>query len=63
MPPSTCQATAGGRFGATSPCTSCDGPTADAVSRGSNYATAAGFTDIDVLAIESGPFRFYRLTP
>jgi hypothetical protein len=27
------------------------------------YATAAGFSDVDVLAIESGPFRFYRLTP
>jgi 2-polyprenyl-3-methyl-5-hydroxy-6-metoxy-1,4-benzoquinol methylase len=27
------------------------------------YATAAGFSDIDVLAIETGPFRFYRLIP
>jgi 2-polyprenyl-3-methyl-5-hydroxy-6-metoxy-1,4-benzoquinol methylase len=27
------------------------------------YATTAGFSDIDVLAIETGPFRFYRLTP
>jgi SAM-dependent methyltransferase len=25
------------------------------------YATEAGFSDVDVLAIESGPFRFYRL--
>jgi 2-polyprenyl-3-methyl-5-hydroxy-6-metoxy-1,4-benzoquinol methylase len=25
------------------------------------YATAAGFRDMDVLAIETGPFRFYRL--
>jgi len=27
------------------------------------YATAAGFVDMDVLAIETGPFRFYRLIP
>jgi SAM-dependent methyltransferase len=27
------------------------------------YATAAGFSDVDVLAIETGPFRFYRLIP
>jgi 2-polyprenyl-3-methyl-5-hydroxy-6-metoxy-1,4-benzoquinol methylase len=27
------------------------------------YATAAGFSEIDVLAIETGPFRFYRLIP
>ena len=27
------------------------------------YATAAGFNEIDVLAIETGPFRFYRLIP
>jgi 2-polyprenyl-3-methyl-5-hydroxy-6-metoxy-1,4-benzoquinol methylase len=25
------------------------------------YATAAGFSEVDVLAIETGPFRFYRL--
>jgi tRNA A58 N-methylase Trm61 len=25
------------------------------------YATAAGFSEIDVLAIATGPFRFYRL--
>jgi hypothetical protein len=27
------------------------------------YATAAGFSETDVLAIETGPFRFYRLIP
>ena len=27
------------------------------------YAIAAGFSDIEVLAIETGPFRFYRLIP
>jgi 2-polyprenyl-3-methyl-5-hydroxy-6-metoxy-1,4-benzoquinol methylase len=27
------------------------------------YATEAGFSDVDVLAIETGPFRFYRLSP
>jgi ubiquinone/menaquinone biosynthesis C-methylase UbiE len=27
------------------------------------YATAAGFSEVDVLAIETGPFRFYRLSP
>jgi hypothetical protein len=27
------------------------------------YATAAGFNQIDALAIETGPFRFYRLIP
>jgi 2-polyprenyl-3-methyl-5-hydroxy-6-metoxy-1,4-benzoquinol methylase len=27
------------------------------------YATEAGFSDTDVLAIETGPFRFYRLIP
>jgi 2-polyprenyl-3-methyl-5-hydroxy-6-metoxy-1,4-benzoquinol methylase len=27
------------------------------------YATAAGFSEIEVLAIETGPFRFYRLIP
>jgi 2-polyprenyl-3-methyl-5-hydroxy-6-metoxy-1,4-benzoquinol methylase len=27
------------------------------------YATAAGFSEVDVLAIETGPFRFYRLIP
>jgi 2-polyprenyl-3-methyl-5-hydroxy-6-metoxy-1,4-benzoquinol methylase len=27
------------------------------------YATTAGFRDIDVPAIDSGPFRFYRLLP
>jgi hypothetical protein len=27
------------------------------------YATAAGFSAIDVLAIETGPFRFYGLIP
>jgi 2-polyprenyl-3-methyl-5-hydroxy-6-metoxy-1,4-benzoquinol methylase len=27
------------------------------------YATAAGFSEVDVLAIETGPFRFYRLVP
>jgi SAM-dependent methyltransferase len=27
------------------------------------YATAAGFNEIEVLAIETGPFRFYRLIP
>jgi hypothetical protein len=27
------------------------------------YATAAGFTDVDVLTIDTGPFRFYRLIP
>jgi 2-polyprenyl-3-methyl-5-hydroxy-6-metoxy-1,4-benzoquinol methylase len=27
------------------------------------YATAAGFSDVDVLAIDAGPFRFYRLIP
>jgi len=27
------------------------------------YAAAAGFGDVDVLAIDSGPFRFYRLLP
>ena len=27
------------------------------------YATAAGFSEIDALAIETGPFRFYRLIP
>jgi 2-polyprenyl-3-methyl-5-hydroxy-6-metoxy-1,4-benzoquinol methylase len=25
------------------------------------YATAAGFSEVDVLAIDTGPFRFYRL--
>jgi 2-polyprenyl-3-methyl-5-hydroxy-6-metoxy-1,4-benzoquinol methylase len=27
------------------------------------YATAAGFNEIDLLGIETGPFRFYRLIP
>jgi 2-polyprenyl-3-methyl-5-hydroxy-6-metoxy-1,4-benzoquinol methylase len=27
------------------------------------YATEAGFSEVDVLAIETGPFRFYRLSP
>jgi hypothetical protein len=27
------------------------------------YAGEAGFSATDVLAIETGPFRFYRLTP
>jgi SAM-dependent methyltransferase len=27
------------------------------------YATTAGFSNIEVLAIETGPFRFYRLIP
>jgi hypothetical protein len=27
------------------------------------YATAAGFSRMDVLAIETGPFGFYRLIP
>jgi 2-polyprenyl-3-methyl-5-hydroxy-6-metoxy-1,4-benzoquinol methylase len=27
------------------------------------YATEAGFGEVDVLPIETGPFRFYRLTP
>jgi 2-polyprenyl-3-methyl-5-hydroxy-6-metoxy-1,4-benzoquinol methylase len=27
------------------------------------YATAAGFSEIDLPAIEAGPFRFYRLIP
>jgi hypothetical protein len=27
------------------------------------YATTAGFSNIEMLAIETGPFRFYRLIP
>jgi 2-polyprenyl-3-methyl-5-hydroxy-6-metoxy-1,4-benzoquinol methylase len=27
------------------------------------YATAAGFREVDVLGVETGPFRFYRLIP
>jgi 2-polyprenyl-3-methyl-5-hydroxy-6-metoxy-1,4-benzoquinol methylase len=27
------------------------------------YAATAGFSEVDVLAIETGPFRFYRLIP
>jgi len=27
------------------------------------YATAAGFSEMEVLAIDTGPFRFYRLIP
>jgi 2-polyprenyl-3-methyl-5-hydroxy-6-metoxy-1,4-benzoquinol methylase len=27
------------------------------------YATEAGFSDVDVLTIDAGPFRFYRLMP
>jgi hypothetical protein len=27
------------------------------------YATAAGLTEVDVLTIDTGPFRFYRWIP